>query len=270
MTRRADEEFDVVVVGSGAGALVGVLQRRSPGSADARDREDRPLRRDHCILGGRDLAARQRGDPPRRCRRRLGRARPHGTCAPPSASGRRPPCRTRSSRRARAWSPSWRRIPRSSSSGDRFPTTSSTAPGGFEAGRSIYALPLPIAEVGAARPSCDSPLPADRGGSPQPEGMLIGGRALLGRLLMALDRRGVECRRNTALTALVVDDGRVVGRRGGRPVGPDGAPGGHAGGAARRRRVRAQRGDASSLPAGRRPMSRWEARAERVTRSGAE
>ncbi|MGE3590300.1 MAG: FAD-binding protein, partial [Ilumatobacteraceae bacterium] len=62
-----------------------------------------------------------------------------------------------------------------------FPDYFETVPGGFEQGRSVYALPVPMDEIGSRAAQLREPLLPDRGGSPQPEGMLIGGRAFLGR-----------------------------------------------------------------------------------------
>ncbi|MBI5090512.1 MAG: FAD-dependent oxidoreductase [Actinobacteria bacterium] len=92
-----------------------------------------------------------------------------------------------------------------------FPDYFETAPGGFEQGRSVYAHPMPMAELGERAAQLRAPLLPDRGGSPQPEGMLIGGRALLGRLLKALDEAGVVLRLNCELTRLIASDGAVHG-----------------------------------------------------------
>jgi 3-oxosteroid 1-dehydrogenase len=92
-----------------------------------------------------------------------------------------------------------------------FPDYFERAPGGFEQGRSVYALPLSFDEAGERAAQLRPPLLPDRGGSPQPEGTLIGGRALLGRLLLALDDAGAVLRLNCALHRLIVEDGAVVG-----------------------------------------------------------
>ncbi|MFJ2742890.1 FAD-dependent oxidoreductase [Streptomyces sp. NPDC087440] len=86
------------------------------------------------------------------------------------------------------------------------------APGRIEGGRSIYPCDLDLPEGGhpllaAVRP----PAWAERFQLPAPDGPLTDGRALIGRLLLALDGAGGRTLLRTALTSLVEEDGRVVG-----------------------------------------------------------
>ncbi|MFE1954954.1 FAD-dependent oxidoreductase [Streptomyces sp. NPDC059524] len=86
-------------------------------------------------------------------------------------------------------------------------------PGRFDAGRGVFPVPLERPEgsaelLDAVRP----PAYAERLRLPAPEGPLEDGRALIGRLLLALHGAGGRAERHTALTALVQDDtGRVTG-----------------------------------------------------------
>ncbi|MDH3022794.1 FAD-dependent oxidoreductase [Gordonia alkanivorans] len=86
------------------------------------------------------------------------------------------------------------------------------APGRMDAGRSINAVDLPAGELGELRELIRPEPNTDRAGKPQPDTTLIGGRALIGRLLLALTSTGrADARTGTAARRLIVDDGRVVG-----------------------------------------------------------
>jgi succinate dehydrogenase/fumarate reductase flavoprotein subunit len=78
--------------------------------------------------------------------------------------------------------------------------------------RHIIATPLPGERLGADAALVRGPLDNDRLGEPAPD-LLIGGRALVGRFLVALQRfPDVTLHRNTELVDLVRDgDGRVTG-----------------------------------------------------------
>ncbi|WP_328396040.1 FAD-binding protein [Nocardia sp. NBC_00416] len=79
--------------------------------------------------------------------------------------------------------------------------------------RHIMPTPLPAAELGALRDQLRGPLDTDRLGTPAPD-LLIGGRALIGRFLLALSTfPDVRLHLNTALVDLVVEDGAVIGAR---------------------------------------------------------
>lgn len=94
------------------------------------------------------------------------------------------------------------------------------APGRVPGGRSFVPVDLPRAQIGRlaelVRPTVDR----DRAGLGHSDGALKAGRALIGRLLLALDGTGrARIRASTRLTSLVVQDGRVVGVE---ALGPDG------------------------------------------------
>lgn len=95
------------------------------------------------------------------------------------------------------------------------------APGRVPGGRSIIPVPLAAETLPAelaelVRPAVDR----DRAGlGHHPEQQLIGGRALIGRLLHAFHHNGGTVRTDVPLTDLVVDDGRVAGVL---VAGPDG------------------------------------------------
>jgi len=85
------------------------------------------------------------------------------------------------------------------------------APKARAQGRHIVPSPLPIAEDPELNESIRGPLGRERNGEPLPD-MLIGGRALVGRFLIALRKYpDVQLYRNTPLEELVVEDGVVVG-----------------------------------------------------------
>ncbi|MER5439505.1 FAD-dependent oxidoreductase [Streptomyces sp. NPDC002790] len=86
-------------------------------------------------------------------------------------------------------------------------------PGRFDAGRGVF--PVPMERPAGEQPLLDAvrpPARCERLGAPAPEGALTDGRALIGRLLLALDQAGGRARSRTAFTGLVQgEDGRVVG-----------------------------------------------------------
>ncbi|XVQ82008.1 FAD-dependent oxidoreductase [Microbispora siamensis] len=95
----------------------------------------------------------------------------------------------------------WRAFP------DYFP-----APGRLDAGRSFVPLDLPAERLGDLAALVRPPVDRDRAGLGHAEGPLSAGRALIGRLLLALTTTGNgTVRTGTALTGLVVEDGRVTG-----------------------------------------------------------
>lgn len=78
--------------------------------------------------------------------------------------------------------------------------------------RHIAAKPLKVAAAPDLRELIRGPLDTDRLGRPTPDDYFVGGRALIARFLLATRRFGnAEARRATALTELVVEDGRVLG-----------------------------------------------------------
>ncbi|MFB7720492.1 FAD-binding protein [Nocardia sp. NPDC056100] len=77
--------------------------------------------------------------------------------------------------------------------------------------RHIIPKPLAAKKLGELSASIRGPLGTDRNGEPQPD-YLIGGRALVGRFLLAMAKYpNASLRLNTALVELVVEDGAVVG-----------------------------------------------------------
>lgn len=77
--------------------------------------------------------------------------------------------------------------------------------------RHIVPTPLPAKELGALSESVRGPLSTDRHGTPQPK-TLIGGRALIGRFLLAMSKYpNASLHLNSPLVELVVEDGAVVG-----------------------------------------------------------
>jgi 3-oxosteroid 1-dehydrogenase len=100
-----------------------------------------------------------------------------------------------------------------------FPDYYCEAPGAHEAGRSIYALDFDATGHEDEVEHLRQPLPPAKGGWREPFPVMIGGRALLGRLLVALAETGAVLRRETALESLVLEDGRVVGARASIPGG---------------------------------------------------
>jgi len=85
-------------------------------------------------------------------------------------------------------------------------------PGRRESGRAIYPVDLPDADVGELRDLIRPDAGPDRAGEAHREDPYVGGRALVGRLLMALRGTGnAELLTETTARALTVEDGRVVG-----------------------------------------------------------
>lgn len=86
-------------------------------------------------------------------------------------------------------------------------------PGRVPMGRSIVPIDLDPAELGSLLSLVRPPVERDRAGLDHVDGaMLNGGRALIGRLLLAYDRTAHgTVRTGSAVTELVVEDNRVVG-----------------------------------------------------------
>lgn len=77
--------------------------------------------------------------------------------------------------------------------------------------RHIVPAPLAAAKLGELSGSVRGPLSTDRHGDPQPD-YLIGGRALVGRFLLAMSKYpNVSLHRSSPLVELVLEDGAVVG-----------------------------------------------------------
>ncbi|MGW9497133.1 FAD-dependent oxidoreductase [Streptomyces prasinus] len=86
------------------------------------------------------------------------------------------------------------------------------APGRMDVGRSFIPCDLPAEELGDLLPLVRPALDRDREGLGHPEGPLIMGRALIGRLLLAASRTGnATVRTEHRVTGLITEDGRVTG-----------------------------------------------------------
>lgn len=87
-----------------------------------------------------------------------------------------------------------------------------SAPGARHDGnRHIVPLPLPDADLGRYAGTVRGPLDTERLGTPAPD-LLLGGRALIGRFLAALDKLpNVTCWLNTPLQELITADRNVIG-----------------------------------------------------------
>ncbi|WP_374158806.1 FAD-binding protein [Mycobacterium sp. G7A2] len=86
--------------------------------------------------------------------------------------------------------------------------------------RHTIPLPLPDSDLGRYAGLVRGPLDTERLGTPAP-GLLIGGRALVGRFLAAMDKLpNFTCWRNAPLIELITDDNHVVGAM----VDHDGSP----------------------------------------------
>lgn len=83
-------------------------------------------------------------------------------------------------------------------------------PPAHSVGRDIAPLPLPIAEMGDLGDKLRLSMAADVGGETEFD-PLVGGRALMGRMLLAVRDAGAELRLNSALQDVVIEDGRVTG-----------------------------------------------------------
>ena len=111
-----------------------------------------------------------------------------------------------------------------------FPDYFCEMPGARADGRSIYALDFDATGHEAAVEHLRPPLPPAKGGWKEPFPLIIGGRALLARLLVALGETDAVLLRETELVSLVVDGDRVAGAE--VMVGADRSP----------QRIRADRG----------------------------
>lgn len=92
-----------------------------------------------------------------------------------------------------------------------FPDYFCEAPGAQPDGRSIYALNFDATGHEQTVADLRPPLPAEKGGWKEPFPLIIGGRAFLARLLVALGETDAVLLKETELTSLVVEDGRVRG-----------------------------------------------------------
>ncbi|MDB5397882.1 MAG: 3-ketosteroid-delta-dehydrogenase [Rhodospirillales bacterium] len=87
-------------------------------------------------------------------------------------------------------------------------------------GRDVLTQVLPIAELGQFAGKLRLSMANDIAGVPEPD-PLMGGRALVGRLLLACHDAGVRFLLNCEMHGLIVEDGKVIGAEavyGGRPT----------------------------------------------------
>lgn len=86
------------------------------------------------------------------------------------------------------------------------------APGRLDMGRSFVPLELPVERLGELAGLVRPPVDRDRAGRGHSARPMAQGRALIGRLLLALTATGNgDVRTGTPLTGLIVEDGRVAG-----------------------------------------------------------
>lgn len=85
-------------------------------------------------------------------------------------------------------------------------------PGRMDLGRSMMPVALPREEIGELASLVRPPIDRDRRGEQHADGPLTAGQALIGRLLLAFMNTGSgTVRTETALTDLIVENGKVVG-----------------------------------------------------------
>ena len=94
-----------------------------------------------------------------------------------------------------------------------FPDYYCEAPGAQTEGRSVYALNFDATEHESTVANLRPPLRAEKGGWKEPYPLVIGGRAFLARLLVALSETDAVLLGETELHSLIVEDERVVGAR---------------------------------------------------------
>lgn len=213
-----DECYDVVVVGSGAGALAGAHTAASAGlrtlvleKADVVGGTS-AYSGAACWLPGSDVQRRAGADDSTASARTYLSA----LLGPESADHREAflaaaPEVVESLERAPSMAFTWQAFP------DYF-----AAPGRPERGRSIVPTDLPAEELGELLPLVRPPVERERRGKGHRHGPLSGGRALIGRLLLAVTGTGSgTVRTGTRVTGLTTDraGSRVTGVRATTPDG---------------------------------------------------
>ncbi len=213
-----DAEYDVVVVGSGAGALTGAYVAAAAGRSvvvlEATDRlgGTSAYSGAACWLPGTQVQERAGiVDSTEAARTYLRAVIGESTAAAQDAFVEHAPELVAFLERDPAIAFEWRPFP------DYFP-----APGRMDAGRAVNPLDLPIAELGELAALVRPPVDRDRTGRDHSRtAPLSQGRALVGRLLLAYHRAGGEVRPQTRMTGLVTDQtDRVVGVEALTPEGP--------------------------------------------------
>ncbi len=86
-------------------------------------------------------------------------------------------------------------------------------------GRDVLTMPLPLGEAGEFADKVRTQMPQDIAGLPEVD-VMNGGRALVGRLLLACRDAGVRLQLNCRLDTLIERDGRVIGAVAQTPSGP--------------------------------------------------
>lgn len=85
-------------------------------------------------------------------------------------------------------------------------------PGRMDAGRSMMPVDLPRSEIGSLADLVRPNIESDQKGEPHPDGPLTAGQALIGRLLLGFMNSGNgSVRTETEMTDLLIEDGRVAG-----------------------------------------------------------
>ncbi|MFI0479127.1 FAD-binding protein [Actinomadura sp. 9N215] len=205
-----DDEYDVVVAGSGAGALAGALAAASGGLRTA------VLEKTALVGGTSAYSGSAIWLPGTRVQERAGigdsteSARAYlrallgddGNAAHREAFLETAPELVEFLERDPAIEFEWRAFP------DYF-----DAPGRVDMGRSFVPLDLPVERLGELAGLVRPPVDRDRAGRGHAAGRpLAQGRALIGRLLLAITATGAsDVRTGTALTELIVEDGQVTG-----------------------------------------------------------
>lgn len=225
MAAVVEERYDVVVVGSGAGALAAGFLAASQGARTVVvEKTDRlggtsAYSGAACWLPGSDVQRRAGvDDSTEEARHYLRALLGEATAAKQEAFLEQAPRLVALLERDPALAFRWQPFP-----------DYVDAPGRQPVGRSIVPVDLPADEIGDLASLVRPPVDRDRTGRDHPEGPLRAGRALIGRLLLAFLRTGAgTVRTGHRIDRLLVEDGRVVGVEAATEGG--------------RRRVRAARG----------------------------
>ncbi|MGP4022365.1 FAD-binding protein [Actinomadura sp. 3N407] len=214
---RWDDEYDVVVAGSGAGAMAGALTAASGGLRTA------VLEKTNLLGGTSAYSGSAIWLPGTRVQERAGigdstesaRAYLRALIGDGDAAHREAFLETAAElveflERDPEIEFEWRAFP------DYF-----DAPGRLDMGRSFVPLDLPAERLGDLAGLVRPPVDRDRTGRGHSSKPMARGRALIGRLLLAVNATGHgTVRTRTALTDLIVEDGRVAGVRAAAPGGP--------------------------------------------------
>lgn len=213
-----ETEYDVVVVGSGAGALTGAYVAAASGRStvvlEATDRVGGTSSYSGaaCWLPGTQVQERAGiGDSSESARTYLRALLGEATAAHQDAFVAHAPELVAFLEQDPALAFEWRPFP------DYF-----AAPGRMDLGRAINPLDLPAEELGELAALVRPPVDRDRTGRGHSgSAPLSQGRALIGRLLLAFTRAGGAVRPSTRMTGLITDPGgRVVGVEASTPDGP--------------------------------------------------